>query len=264
MSLVNFRDSEVSALRSLTDWWSRTGQRASSVVASNGNNGNGHKPDHSRARVRQFVVKSVGDDHLVCHSWNGTTEGPDNINVAKPYDLRRTPFQGKTFSDFRGSGESIEVTYAVGGRTRTLAHSDGTVTERIEPYWMGVDGDYVGDVIYAMSNVAGGNTTSVSDKDLQWTENNDSGRRWVEVDWVGSTFTTLLAGESETETAQSDTFARTQEFGVGLKFDVLMRVSYDSSNKLFAFYREFTVDKNGKIRSVAAESRVEIFDTDVC
>ena len=51
--------------------------------------------------LKRFLVISVQNDHLVCKELSGVSAiGPD-INVAKPYDLRRTGWDG------------ITVTYAV-------------------------------------------------------------------------------------------------------------------------------------------------------
>jgi hypothetical protein len=41
-----------------------------------------------------FKYVSGGGDYIVCHYWDGTTEGTDLYYIAKPWLLRRTPFDG--------------------------------------------------------------------------------------------------------------------------------------------------------------------------
>ena len=36
----------------------------------------------------RMKVKSIENDYLVCHTWDGTNEGTDDIHVAKPHELR--------------------------------------------------------------------------------------------------------------------------------------------------------------------------------
>ncbi len=50
----------------------------------------------ARPTVQRFRVVSVGLDVLVCNTWDGTTSGAEAVDVALPYLLRRTPFDGGT------------------------------------------------------------------------------------------------------------------------------------------------------------------------
>lgn len=49
----------------------------------------------------QFRVHTVGDDYLICYEWDGAAITGDLVYIAKPFHLRRTPFDG------------LDVTYAI-------------------------------------------------------------------------------------------------------------------------------------------------------
>lgn len=99
------------------------------------------------AQVRQFRILSVEGDYIRCERQVGTYEndGVDDVwNIAKPYLLRRTPFDG---TDGRNS-----ITYAYNSdteRVATDANSD-TETQVVVPSYQ------VGDIVYAIESVKGG------------------------------------------------------------------------------------------------------------
>ena len=49
--------------------------------------------DPTSPTFNQYVVKKHEDDYLVCHTWNGETEGDDEVLIAKNYLLRRSVFE---------------------------------------------------------------------------------------------------------------------------------------------------------------------------
>lgn len=51
------------------------------------------EPPSAAVRMR---VKTIQGDYLSCLTWDGSTEGTDPIAVARPWDLRRSPFDGQT------------------------------------------------------------------------------------------------------------------------------------------------------------------------
>jgi hypothetical protein len=109
-----------------------------------------------------FKFKSHGVDYLVCKEWDPVEEieGTDDIWIAKPPLLRRTPFDGHT----RGS---ISYIYT-NDFTRTASMSGETdSTELIVPYYL------VDDIIVAVKKE--GETGVV---DCDWEDNNDDGRCW--------------------------------------------------------------------------------------
>lgn len=84
----------------------------------------------SRGVPKWYKVVSIGADHMVCNSFNinnGAT-GTIEINVAKFYDLQRTPFDGTPGEPFE-DGKTVSYTYTENWqRTAT----DGTISETQE------------------------------------------------------------------------------------------------------------------------------------
>lgn len=61
--------------------------------------GQGRPSTEAGSLVARFkLTQSAADfpDHLVCRTWDGTTEGETNILVAKPWELRQTSYGGQT------------------------------------------------------------------------------------------------------------------------------------------------------------------------
>jgi hypothetical protein len=44
------------------------------------------------AKVSQFIITAIGDDSLTCHTYLDEVEGSTDIEVLKPYLLRRSAF----------------------------------------------------------------------------------------------------------------------------------------------------------------------------
>jgi len=116
-------------------------------------------------RPQQFRVQSVGNDHITCHTWDGTTEGTVDVKVAKPYLLRRTPFDGETRDG---------ITYTYSSAVEREA-DDGADTED----QVIVDSYIEDDIIYAIRRISGGTDVTVSTVDLQWLDLNIDGRYWA-------------------------------------------------------------------------------------
>ena len=76
--------------------------------------------------VKQFKLVSVQDDYLTCHDWDGTTEGAEDILIAKVFENRKTGWHGLT------------VTYTLetplGGGTRAITYTQITPTYRTAVY----------------------------------------------------------------------------------------------------------------------------------
>ena len=121
-------------------------------------------------KVEQFRFKTMQDDTITCVRWDGTNEG-ETVIIAKPYLLRRTPFDGKikTFVTERLPA-SLTVTYAYSSptkRTATIGNGSQEVQFIIPRY-------VLDDVIYA-APCDGLNLGEVRYLDL-----NADGRAWAE------------------------------------------------------------------------------------
>jgi hypothetical protein len=113
----------------------------------------------------RFKVVSVHTDYLTCHTYDGTTTGTEDIPVAMPWDLRRTPFHGLTVNG---------VTYTYSSDTQRSA-TNGTDTEThviTPPYFAGCE-------IWAFRAVGGGTSVTVSSDGVTWQDMNVSGRAWA-------------------------------------------------------------------------------------
>ena len=127
-------------------------------------------PDYSRVasgskargavRVRLFKFVSEQLNAITCHTWDGTTEGTDEITIAKSPLLRGTPTHG-------GISYSYSVVSGKFQRTATLAPD--SEKQVITP------GFVVGDLIVADRGVIGGTGLA----NVEWMDQNRDGRAWA-------------------------------------------------------------------------------------
>ena len=122
-------------------------------------------------REQPMLVKSVEIDHLTCHKFDFITEGTEDILVALPYLLRRTPFDGVTI-------DAITFTYA-SNIERSLTDGSTTEVQVITPRYRGEIGSYVGDVIFVKSGILKGTGVTVATVPLKFLDGNDDGREWA-------------------------------------------------------------------------------------
>jgi hypothetical protein len=131
----------------------------------------------------RFKVVSVHTDYLTCNTYDGTTTGTEDIYVAMPWDLRRTPFDGQTVN-------SVAYTYSSDTARVATSGSRKTVQRITDPYFAGCE-------IWAFRATGGGTSVTVSSDGLTWQDMNVSGRRW---DYYPS----LAFGVTVTKTGGSD------------------------------------------------------------
>lgn len=109
----------------------------------------------------RFLVQSIGNEYLTCHTYDGTTEGSDDILVAKPPDFRASVMDGLSY-------ESSDLTWV---SSQTLTADDGVTEET----WLITLSYFAGCEVYAVKNPDGG--TGVDDVD--WLDLNVAGRCWA-------------------------------------------------------------------------------------
>lgn len=117
--------------------------------------------------VAQFkLTQSAADfpDHLVCRTWDGETQGDDDVLIAKPWLLRRTPFDGR----LRGS---IRYTY------QTPIHREARIGNNSEDQII-IPAYRIDDLIYASKAIVGGTSVIWEDVPLDWLAWTD-GRAWA-------------------------------------------------------------------------------------
>lgn len=135
--------------------------------------------------LQRFVVKSVSDDHLVCRLWDGFTEGTVDIKVAKPWDLRKKPFHGKTRT-IDGSKYTYTYTSEIERSVNKKDSSNndlGTETQTIIPRYVATSTDtaFKGNEIWAVRCDTGVvlNEGQSSEERLTLMDVNVAGRAWA-------------------------------------------------------------------------------------
>lgn len=116
--------------KSRYDQIARATDRVNGMPVTEAPTQNREQPPNNWVRM---VVKSVSDDHLVCRLWDGFTEGTVDIKVAKPWDLRKKPFHGKT----RTIGSNTFTYNYTSATERTVTKStSGSETQIIIPQYV--------------------------------------------------------------------------------------------------------------------------------
>ena len=141
----------------------------------------------------RFKIIEVKKDHLHCNLHNATHEEAEAspaqnttlIFVAKPFQLRKTPFDGETIEYV--NGQSITYTYEADAFGRAREADDGTDTED-----QAMTPDYfVGEELLAMFVETGLKTNATEDppaagatfveQRIFWEDLNTCGRFWAKV-----------------------------------------------------------------------------------
>jgi len=119
----------------------------------------------SGSKAKQFKIKSVSSsDYLMCHSYDGVTEGQEDVYVAKPWFLR---------GNLTWNGKSrLGVSYSATGPQVRIA-TKGTVSETqiVIPHYA------VDDIIYAANAETG--VSTADGKAITWIDLNIDGRMWA-------------------------------------------------------------------------------------
>ena len=128
------------------------------------------------ASVQQLRVHTVEQDYMKCRSYNGGVVGTEDILVALPFKLRRTPFDGQTivYDRVTQSGTWSAVYHYISNLLRTVTIEFISETQLILPRYR-LDGD----IIYAIdadTDVADANGNPVTLLDI-----NADGRAWARI-----------------------------------------------------------------------------------
>ena len=115
--------------------------------------------------VQQFKLDTVGNDIVYGYTWDGETAGEELTKIAKPWGLRRTPFDGKTIN-------MIEYSFNDEGKRLAKRGSDSELQVVIPPY-------HKDSLIYAVSNVQGGTDVVHENEPVSWLDLNVDARAWA-------------------------------------------------------------------------------------
>jgi hypothetical protein len=146
---------------------SQVEQRAAAAQHADRNRRHEMADGLSGVRLRRFAVLSVGYDHLVCRTWDGATQGSEDVLVAKPLELRKTGWHGATI-------DGVAYTYSSG--TARSASKDGDSEDQVigPPYTV----SETTLEIVAMAGIAGGTGVDVDGVAVRWIDLNLAARRW--------------------------------------------------------------------------------------
>jgi hypothetical protein len=118
------------------------------------------------SQVKRFRLKEVKSEYLVCRTWDGTTEGDSDVNVAKSPKLRCT------ITEEGLDGVVYEYAYTSNEeRTSTDTDDNTTESQRIVPRFL------VDDEIFAISCSTG--VTDDDDAEIGLMDLNLDARAWA-------------------------------------------------------------------------------------
>ena len=114
--------------------------------------------------VQMYRYKSQASDHLVCRTWDGTTEGGGDVAIAKPHKLRNSVTSATI--------DGVAVTYTYGGTFVTRTATIATIDEDqvIVPRYL------VNDLIFAVDSSGGTAITGTLQNKIDL---NVDGRAWA-------------------------------------------------------------------------------------
>jgi len=134
--------------------------------------------DSGPVAVKRYLVISVQNDYLVCREMEGASPTGPSINVAKPYDLRRTGWDGVTvtytIAPYPGAPATRAIGYAYDSpilrrANITIGASSSTEYQEIIPYYVPNRSQ-----IFALEPE---NDTGVAS--VTWQDLNTDGRAWA-------------------------------------------------------------------------------------
>jgi hypothetical protein len=141
----------------------------------------------SGSAIRQFRIKTIQNDFYTCRAWNGTTEGDDDVYIARPFEHRVSTFNNRSI-DYSSDGDVFTATYTYASATKRTKTVSGTAeTQVLVPYFKA---DF--HLIYAVAvsdalTVGASNTalTDPNDNPITLLDLNVDGRAWAKLESTG-------------------------------------------------------------------------------
>jgi hypothetical protein len=132
----------------------------------------------SKFQIRMFKVVRLETDVVICNTFDGVESGEDEIKVALPYLLRKTPFDAATRTEEPRAG----ITYVYSDNHLRLATNE----DEDEENQIIVDSYEEGDIIFAMRGIFSNTGLYADDPTneipIVWIDNNNDGRYWAQDD----------------------------------------------------------------------------------
>jgi len=126
-------------------------------------------------QLRMFKVKELAKDSIICFTWNGREKGKDEIKVALPFLLRKTPFDAAT----RVDPPRAKISYVYSEfNIRIATNEDDDTEDQI------IVGSYEeDDIIFAFKGILGNTAVyhddPTNEKPVLWEDANFDGRFWA-------------------------------------------------------------------------------------
>ena len=133
--------------------------------------------------LKRFMVVSEADDYLTCYAYNaiGKATVQEDVLVAKPYELRREPFDNNVVI-YPDTPDDLTVGYVYSNSyTRLAAAGWDSVTETYdtEETQIMTPRYFIGCQIVAARGISGCVGVEVNDQQLVWEDINNAGRFWA-------------------------------------------------------------------------------------
>ena len=110
-------------------------------------------PNKSTTAIGLYIILENQYDYLICSTWDGASIGKDSINIAKPFLLQNSLWDGSYGPVSPGTEIKPNIAYSSTGiDSLTVLDSDTGNTET----WKVTQSYFVGALITAASNIEGG------------------------------------------------------------------------------------------------------------
>jgi len=138
----------------------------------------------SGSAIRQFRIKTIQNDFYTCRAWSGTSEGDDDIYIARPFEHRVSNFNGQSIV-YSSDGDAFTATYAYTSATKRQKTISGTAeTQVLIPYFKG-DFHLIYAVAVSDALTVGASNTTLTDPNnnpITLLDLNVDGRAWAKLE----------------------------------------------------------------------------------
>lgn len=143
-------------------------------------------PGGGGSTVNQYRPKSIENDFYTCRLWNGTTEGTEDVFIARPFEHRVSDWDGRSLA-YNSDGDSFTAVYAYSSATKRTKTIAGTAeTQVLVPYFK-TDFDLIYAIRVNQSITVGAGFSVLTDPNgdpIRLLDLNVAGRAWAKLETV--------------------------------------------------------------------------------